>query len=202
VSCTGEEVRKAVAARLLAFWRFFRGFAGPARGALSIRDLLAWVGFVNAVAPRIGALPAYVHGAHLILLDGIGLGIGMQLTVRRMRSGGGHECCEKQGGQRGEGTSRAAGAASIGVLGWCAGCAGAAGCVSPVPVGPAAGQPPRRRCRRRRARARRRAGRASAGRVRHGNRRLRHGSSPWCAAAGSSVCLACPSQQAQHSCSE
>lgn len=71
---TDEGVREAVAPRLLAFWCFFQERAGAARGALTVRDLLAWAGFVGAAAPRVGALPAYAHGAHLALLDGVGLG--------------------------------------------------------------------------------------------------------------------------------
>ncbi len=71
-----------MAGRLLDFWRFFRGVTGGAAGgALSVRDLLAWAGFVNATAPRIGALAAYAHGAHLVVLDGIGLGFGLPLVV-------------------------------------------------------------------------------------------------------------------------
>ena len=46
-----------------------------------MRDLLAWAGFINATAPMLGALAAYAHGAYLVLLDGIGLGIGMPLEV-------------------------------------------------------------------------------------------------------------------------
>ena len=75
-------VREAVAPRLLAFWRFFQERAGAARGALTVRDLLAWAGFVGAAAPRVGALPAYAHGAHLALLDGVGLGLGVPQEVR------------------------------------------------------------------------------------------------------------------------
>ena len=48
-----------------------------ARTALSIRDLLAWAGFIEAVTPSVGLLPAYAHGAHLVLLDGLGLGVGL-----------------------------------------------------------------------------------------------------------------------------
>ena len=40
------------------------------------------VRFINAAAPHIGTEAAYVHGAHLVLLDGIGLGVGMPLQVR------------------------------------------------------------------------------------------------------------------------
>ena len=77
-----EGVREAVAPRLLAFWRFFQERAGAARGALTVRDLLAWAGFVRAAAPAVGALPAYAHGAHLALLDGVGLGLGVPQEVR------------------------------------------------------------------------------------------------------------------------
>lgn len=39
------------------------------------------VRFINSAAAHIGAEAAYVHGAHLVLLDGIGLGVGMPLQV-------------------------------------------------------------------------------------------------------------------------
>ncbi len=70
-----------MAGRLLEFWQFFRGHPTGARQALSVRDLLAWADFISRAAPKIGSLPAYAHGAHLVLLDGIGLGIGMQAQV-------------------------------------------------------------------------------------------------------------------------
>ncbi len=64
--------------RLLEFWSFFRSKAAhTARQALSVRDLLAWAHFITTTAPAVGALPAYAHGAHLVLLDGIGLGVGL-----------------------------------------------------------------------------------------------------------------------------
>ena len=46
-----------------------------------MRDLLAWAGFINATAPQLGVLAAYAHGAHLVLLDGIGLGVGLSAEV-------------------------------------------------------------------------------------------------------------------------
>ena len=71
--------------RLLRFWQFFRPCAGAGAGAaLSVRDLLSWAGFINSTAPSIGALPAYAHGAHLTLLDGIGLGAGIPAEVSLM----------------------------------------------------------------------------------------------------------------------
>lgn len=57
--------------RLLHFWReYLRLQPAGGRQPLSVRDLLSWVSFINATAPQLGALPAYVHGAHLTLLDG------------------------------------------------------------------------------------------------------------------------------------
>jgi hypothetical protein len=47
----------------------------------AVRDLLAWAGFINATAPQLGVLAAYAHGAHLVLLDGIGLGVGLSAEV-------------------------------------------------------------------------------------------------------------------------
>ena len=75
-----EDVRKAVATRLVAFWEFLQAHAGTARCVLSLRDMLAWVQFVNTTAPRIGALPAYAHGARLVLLDGLGLSMTCQVS--------------------------------------------------------------------------------------------------------------------------
>ena len=81
----GDELRAEVSERLLRFWQFFRQHAGPAAGAaLSVRDLLSWAGFINSTAPSIGVLPAYAHGAHLTLLDGIGLGAGIPAEVSLM----------------------------------------------------------------------------------------------------------------------
>ena len=77
-----DHLRAKVSKRLLQFWQFFRAWAGPLAGAaLSVRDLLSWAGFINSAAPSIGALPAYAHGAHLTLLDGIGLGAGIPAEV-------------------------------------------------------------------------------------------------------------------------
>ncbi|KAL0028971.1 hypothetical protein WJX77_009058 [Trebouxia sp. C0004] len=78
---TDSAVRQAIADRLLDFWTFYKANAGSARNGMSVRDLLAWVRFINAAAPHIGTEAAYAHGSHLVLLDGIGLGVGMPLQV-------------------------------------------------------------------------------------------------------------------------
>ncbi len=69
-------MRATIASRLLSFWQHYRALPPATRGALSVRDLLSWVGFINVAAPGIGAYAAYVHGAYLTLLDGLGLGVG------------------------------------------------------------------------------------------------------------------------------
>lgn len=47
--------------------------------------------FVNAAAGRLGALAAYAHGAHLVFLDGIGLGVGMPLEEAAALRGACHK---------------------------------------------------------------------------------------------------------------
>lgn len=54
-----------------------------------MRDLLAWAHFITTTCPQVGALPAYAHGAHLVLLDGIGLGVGLSAEVSRIDEQGG-----------------------------------------------------------------------------------------------------------------
>ena len=48
---------------------------------LTQQVVLVQVRFINAAAPHIGTEAAYAHGANLVLLDGIGLGVGMPLQV-------------------------------------------------------------------------------------------------------------------------
>lgn len=75
-------MRTVIGQHLLAFWHMFVCQApAAARGGLSVRDLLAWVGFINTTEPRIGALQAYAHGAYLTLLDGLGLGLGIPAVL-------------------------------------------------------------------------------------------------------------------------
>jgi len=66
---------------IIGFWEFYKKeIAGPARQVLSVRDMLTWVDFIN-VARGTSPLLAYVHGAHIAFLDGIGLGVGLSETV-------------------------------------------------------------------------------------------------------------------------
>lgn len=54
--------------------------------SLSVRDLLAWAGFMTSPELLLGPWEAYVHGAALVLLDGMGLGAGLSPeSVARLR---------------------------------------------------------------------------------------------------------------------
>lgn len=49
---------------------------------LTVRDLLSWVSFINVSSSSLPAETAMVHGAFLILLDGLSLGILAYLSTR------------------------------------------------------------------------------------------------------------------------
>ncbi|KAL3690583.1 hypothetical protein R1sor_016892 [Riccia sorocarpa] len=70
----------AITDPLLHFWQWF-GNVGEQGRALSVRDLLSWVSFINCTAEDIGLPAALVHGAHLVLLDGLGLGTGLSTSA-------------------------------------------------------------------------------------------------------------------------
>ncbi|RMZ52645.1 hypothetical protein APUTEX25_000764 [Auxenochlorella protothecoides] len=73
---------QAVTQPLIDFWTFFnQEISASVRQALSMRDLMAWVEFINLTTPGLGAMLAYAHGAELILLDGLGLGVGLPIEV-------------------------------------------------------------------------------------------------------------------------
>lgn len=52
------------------------------RVIISLRDLIAWTDFILIAAPRIGVYPAYMHGACMIVLDGVGLGASLSEQAR------------------------------------------------------------------------------------------------------------------------
>ncbi|CAM6097712.1 unnamed protein product [Calypogeia fissa] len=65
---------------LLEFWQWFQQHGEQGR-LLSVRDLLSLVSFINITSNDIGQNNAFVHGALLVLLDGIGLGTGMSTAA-------------------------------------------------------------------------------------------------------------------------
>ncbi|KAH9296173.1 hypothetical protein KI387_039761, partial [Taxus chinensis] len=64
---------------LLNFWKWFHN--KEAGRMLTVRDLLSWITFVNDTEKYIGIDTAFVHGAYLVLLDGLSLGSGMSNTT-------------------------------------------------------------------------------------------------------------------------
>eukprot|EP00741_Cyanophora_paradoxa_P000351 tig00000403_g342.t1 len=61
------------------------GGSGRQRGgsALSLRDLLAWAQFMAGASPPLAPHEAFLHGAALTLLDGLGLGTGLSERAAR-----------------------------------------------------------------------------------------------------------------------
>lgn len=65
-----------LAGPMLEFWQWFQRHHEGGR-SLSVRDLLSWITYINVAEPEIGEIPAFIHGAFLVLLDGIGFGLGL-----------------------------------------------------------------------------------------------------------------------------
>ncbi|XP_057771067.1 midasin isoform X2 [Salvia miltiorrhiza] len=57
---------------MLSFWEWFNLL--QTGKILTVRDLLSWVSFINVSARNLSAESALVHGAFLVLLDGLSLG--------------------------------------------------------------------------------------------------------------------------------
>ncbi|KAJ4957407.1 hypothetical protein NE237_024518 [Protea cynaroides] len=57
---------------MLNFWKWFN--QSETGRMLTVRDLLSWVDFINITEGSIGSDYAFVHGAFLVLLDGLSLG--------------------------------------------------------------------------------------------------------------------------------
>ncbi len=70
-----------IATRLVEFFEVFKTQPSAHSVPLCVRDLLSWSDFVCRLAPTCGPLGAYVHGAFLCLLDGVGLGTGASTQV-------------------------------------------------------------------------------------------------------------------------
>ncbi|CAH2065804.1 unnamed protein product [Thlaspi arvense] len=59
---------------IINFWEWFNGL--QTGRTLTVRDLLSWVAFVNVMNESLGPAYAILHGAFLVLLDGLSLGTG------------------------------------------------------------------------------------------------------------------------------
>lgn len=60
---------------MLNFWEWFNQL--QIGRMLTVRDLLSWVSFINATEESLGLDYAFLHGAFLVLLDGLSLGTGI-----------------------------------------------------------------------------------------------------------------------------
>ncbi|KAK9099488.1 hypothetical protein Syun_026533 [Stephania yunnanensis] len=60
---------------MLNFWKWFNQL--QMGRILTVRDLLSWIDFINLLEKDIGSMHAFLHGAFLVLLDGLSLGTGM-----------------------------------------------------------------------------------------------------------------------------
>ncbi|XP_038899709.1 midasin isoform X2 [Benincasa hispida] len=60
---------------MLNFWEWFNHLRSGRM--ITVRDLLSWVSFIDSTSRNLGPEYAFLHGAFLILLDGLSLGTGM-----------------------------------------------------------------------------------------------------------------------------
>ncbi|XP_024535665.1 midasin [Selaginella moellendorffii] len=76
---SGSEV-ECLVEPLIQFWQWFQQRQEISK-TLSVRDLLSWITYVNNAAPQIGKYAAFIHGAFLVLLDGVGLASALSSTA-------------------------------------------------------------------------------------------------------------------------
>eukprot|EP01114_Cavostelium_apophysatum_P009738 TRINITY_DN2299_c0_g1_i6.p1 TRINITY_DN2299_c0_g1~~TRINITY_DN2299_c0_g1_i6.p1 ORF type:complete len:3028 (+),score=822.70 TRINITY_DN2299_c0_g1_i6:117-9200(+) len=57
------------------------------RAVLSIRDVLTWCNFMNIGVDSLDldAYQSFIHGAFMVILDGLGIGSGLSLSIRTLR---------------------------------------------------------------------------------------------------------------------
>ncbi|XP_058077090.1 midasin isoform X2 [Magnolia sinica] len=73
-----------IADHMLKFWQWFNQL--QAGRMLTVRDLLSWVAFINSTERSLGSESAFIHGAFLVLLDGLSLGTGISKhDAKRLR---------------------------------------------------------------------------------------------------------------------
>ncbi|XXG76315.1 hypothetical protein AAC387_Pa08g0684 [Persea americana] len=65
----------SLADSMIKFWEWFNQL--QTGRVLTVRDLLSWVAFINATGRSLGYEHAFIHGAFLVLLDGLSLGTGI-----------------------------------------------------------------------------------------------------------------------------
>ncbi|KAM0949589.1 putative cobaltochelatase [Dioscorea sansibarensis] len=69
---------------IVMFWEWFN--QSQTCRTLTVRDLLSWVSFMNVTEGSLGSQYAFIHGAFLVVLDGLSLGTGMSKSdANRLR---------------------------------------------------------------------------------------------------------------------
>ncbi|GAB2222234.1 hypothetical protein Drorol1_Dr00013440 [Drosera rotundifolia] len=61
---------------IISFWKWFNAKEHAGR-TLTVRDLLSWVAFIDVMEKSLEPGLAFLHGAFLVLLDGLSLGTGL-----------------------------------------------------------------------------------------------------------------------------
>ena len=87
----GGELAERVVDKMLQVWKLFldnalESLEGQKKLFLSIRDLVAWADFVKLKASELGSNLAFGHGAHLVFLDGFGVGTGNDSQMNYLKS--------------------------------------------------------------------------------------------------------------------
>lgn len=84
------ELRKILAGLLLDFVEWLKKTELGRKFVVSIRDVLSWVNFINVCTKKdqmkLSASEAYVHGAFLTYLDGLGSGLTSAENAKKMNS--------------------------------------------------------------------------------------------------------------------
>lgn len=74
-----------VAQKIVDFWAWYGAREAVGKMPLSLRDMLAWCEFVSATAEALGPLPALLHGAFAVIIDGQGMGRSLSLAASDMK---------------------------------------------------------------------------------------------------------------------
>ncbi|XP_071712181.1 midasin isoform X2 [Rutidosis leptorrhynchoides] len=76
ISISDPELSRVVANVIINFWEWFNQTQQTGR-MLTVRDLLSWIDFINVTEKSLRPEVALLHGAFLVLLDGLSLGTGI-----------------------------------------------------------------------------------------------------------------------------
>lgn len=81
-----RETSEDVAGMMLDFCAHFEeNISSRCRQSLSVRDILSWVQFINEMVDHgMGVVEGFRHGAELVIIDGLGLGCGVDDKVRTL----------------------------------------------------------------------------------------------------------------------